>query len=282
MPRCYLTLLLLCTVLAGCIAPIAAPNSSPAPADERPAPPQSPPARPSISERMTLAYQGTAATADRELWITFQDIVEDSRCPADVNCAWSGWVRIELLVRVQNGPANNIELTAFTDQRGGVLPPREGGQDKPNVQVGDYQIQLKEVMPYPATASAPTPHEQYQIVLQLDKALSMEPASSAVAPVVTCPEAPELPMLCYSNRAITEYAAGSRTEPPMLLTAPLASCALPDQSAGDAICAATFGEGWEMADTASVAENAVWYDFVPAGTSYWVWDEQAGELAAQG
>jgi hypothetical protein len=88
-------------------------------------------------------------------------------------------------------------------------------------------------------------------------------------------------LLCYSNRAITEYAAGARKEPPMLLTAPVASCTLPTQRAGDALCATTFGEDWEMADNATVSETTVWYEFVPSGSAFWVWDEQSDELSAQ-
>ncbi|MCL4860667.1 MAG: hypothetical protein KJZ93_14725 [Caldilineaceae bacterium] len=95
-----------------------------------------------------------------------------------------------------------------------------------------------------------------------------------------CPEAPQLPLLCTGDRALVEYAAGVRQEPPFMLTAPVAFCQLPSQQAGDSICAATFGADWVMANTETPGNSAAWADFSPAGTGFWVWDEQSDELAA--
>lgn len=95
-----------------------------------------------------------------------------------------------------------------------------------------------------------------------------------------CPEAPQLPMLCVSDRALVEYNAGVRKDAPMLLTGPVAVCQLSSQAAGNAICAVTFGEGWEMARTETWRTSPAWDDFSPTGTAFWVWDEQFNELAA--
>jgi hypothetical protein len=241
-----------------------------------------------VRNNIPIAYGETVMVAD-DLALTFQAVLEDSRCPADVMCAWSGWVRVQLLVQPANQPAVTVEITSFTDSQGHTEAPTGNQEAQPFAEVGTYLIELKEVTPYPAKHNEPIPPEDYQIVVQVHQQQGQPAATAEPTVVITptaagsanCPEAPQLPLLCYSNRAITEYAAGAREEPPMLLTAPVASCELPKQTAGDARCAANFGEGWEMAESNRVMETSIWYEFVPAGTGYWVWDEENDELSAQ-
>ena len=80
--------------------------------------------------------QRTAKTG--RITVKFLELLEDSRCPADVNCIWAGVGRIKIRLS-RNGNAAEFELN--TNQK-----------DKPAVFQG-YTITLKSLTPYPTTTS---------------------------------------------------------------------------------------------------------------------------------
>ena len=221
--RC-LSLVLACQLCTGCLLPplpVMAPGAPTANATR--SAPASPPMRPPVRQSITLAYGETDTVADG-LALTFQDVLEDSRCPADVMCAWSGWVRIQLLVQPPNEAATTVVITSFTDSKGNTETHTGNQEAQPFAKVGKYLIELKQVTPYPAKHDEPIPLEAYQVVIQVhqQQVQPVPTVAPTVAPTSTmtgsanCPEAPQLPVLCYSNQAITEYAAGMREEPPLL------------------------------------------------------------------
>lgn len=53
-----------------------------------------------VGETFTLGIGGRVSIVGTPLVLTFQRLVEDSRCPPDVTCVWSGNARIELDVRI--------------------------------------------------------------------------------------------------------------------------------------------------------------------------------------
>ncbi len=45
---------------------------------------------PKLGEEFELAVHQTAQITDENISITFQEVLEDSRCPVDVTCIWAG------------------------------------------------------------------------------------------------------------------------------------------------------------------------------------------------
>ena len=88
-----------------------------------------------------LAMDHTAQIGSTGLQIRFSDVTEDSRCPSDTACIWSGQVVIAIdVIRVGKDP-EKITLTS------------------PNVypivhELSDYKLELLAVQPYPATGAA--------------------------------------------------------------------------------------------------------------------------------
>jgi hypothetical protein len=68
------------------------------------------------------------------LKIAFIELVEDSRCPTDVNCIWTGNAKIKVRV-TKNGRSKVLELDTLTR---GMIPS-----------YGNYQLKLKELTPKP-------------------------------------------------------------------------------------------------------------------------------------
>ncbi|HQU92238.1 MAG TPA: hypothetical protein PLK77_08070 [Pyrinomonadaceae bacterium] len=68
------------------------------------------------------------------LKIAFIELVEDSRCPTDVNCIWAGNAKIKVRV-TKNGRSKVLELDTLTR---GMTPS-----------YGNYQVKLKELTPKP-------------------------------------------------------------------------------------------------------------------------------------
>jgi len=73
-------------------------------------------------------------TAAGGLKIAFIELVEDSRCPTDVNCIWAGNAKIKVRV-TKNGRSKVLELDTLTR---GMIPS-----------YGNYQLKLKELTPKP-------------------------------------------------------------------------------------------------------------------------------------
>jgi hypothetical protein len=94
-----------------------------------------------IGERVTLE-RGS-------LTIKFKSLAEDSRCPQGVACFWQG--NAEVILEV-----SEYEIALNT-----ALAPNEKV-------VGDYNIQLKDVMPYPK-AGEEYPLENYSIKIVVSK-----------------------------------------------------------------------------------------------------------------
>ncbi|MBL8499893.1 MAG: hypothetical protein JNL77_04780 [Nitrosomonas sp.] len=100
-----------------------------------------------------LAMDHTAQIGSTGLQIRFSDVTEDSRCPADTTCIWSGQVVIVIdVIRAGKDP-EKIALTS------------------PNVypivhELSDYKLELLAVHPYPAT-SADIKKQDYRVILRV-------------------------------------------------------------------------------------------------------------------
>jgi hypothetical protein len=129
------------------------------------------PAQPApLGEEVILLNYGDAAgdgvaAANGELQISFVDVIEDSRCPSDVTCAWAGEVQVALEAQVGGQPPQVLTLGGPTDSRGLLDPGPAGSEAASTATVAGYELQLLSVTPYPAAAGAPPREEEYQISL---------------------------------------------------------------------------------------------------------------------
>lgn len=102
-----------------------------------------------LDEPFWLWYDNS--TDCEEINITFTGEIEDSRCPATVDCIWAGRVDIQLIV--------DNELVDL-----GLPDDEQLGQSK--AMVGNYEIELLDVVPYP-TATDTIANASYRVKLQV-------------------------------------------------------------------------------------------------------------------
>ncbi|MDZ4674823.1 MAG: hypothetical protein SGI84_10235 [Gemmatimonadota bacterium] len=81
--------------------------------------------------------------APSALFIKFERIVTDSRCPSNVQCVWAGEVAVLLTLTGQS----TGELTLR-------IPASNAGSSTGDA--GPYRVELKAVTPYPAAGTTPT------------------------------------------------------------------------------------------------------------------------------
>jgi hypothetical protein len=104
-----------------------------APTDE--APTQEATEAGSMNLQFKLAIGETLTLADGGL-ITFERVSEDSRCPTEVDCFWSGQIVIDLTITTPEGQSEHVSLTLIQDKSDPAT-------------VGAYTITLIAVDPYP-------------------------------------------------------------------------------------------------------------------------------------
>jgi hypothetical protein len=99
-----------------------------------------------------LVYIGECVTKQNAT-VCFLEIVDDSRCPNDVDCVWEGVASVRL------------QLTANGQSKTFVLSTNEvlAGSKKDTVVLG-YHIELRDLFPIPNQPYSSTP--KVQVVLQ--------------------------------------------------------------------------------------------------------------------
>lgn len=122
-------------------------------------------AAPQLDEPFVLAHGASATLTGDEVAITFEKLVEDSRCPADVMCAWSGMVTVALRIEAAGSKAQAVELGGYTDDEGLLRPQNTGLDTASSAEVGGYTVELLAVTPYPARNDAPPAEAEYQVQL---------------------------------------------------------------------------------------------------------------------
>jgi len=76
-----------------------------------------------------------------DLRLRFTGVLEDSRCPTEVECFWTGQARIAVDAEQRQGVPTSVEFNT------NPAP----GQSKLTNEVGDYTVELKSLDPYPKT-----------------------------------------------------------------------------------------------------------------------------------
>jgi tetratricopeptide (TPR) repeat protein len=109
-----------------------------------------PPIEAQLGQPVSLPLGGTAHFEEANLSVVFQSVLEDSRCPRDIECFWSGQARI--MIQAQQG---ETAATAFELNNN---PPLK--QD--TISYAGCDIHLVQLDPYPETSDQPIPAEAYQ------------------------------------------------------------------------------------------------------------------------
>jgi hypothetical protein len=109
---------------------------------------QAPPAEITVHIGETVIFSG--------IEITFNAVIEDSRCPVDVVCPWSGNAAVELAVGPGLGDGPTYHLVLNSDQE-----PRAG-------EAWNLSITLLSVHPAPVSTE-PIPPDAYEVVLKVER-----------------------------------------------------------------------------------------------------------------
>lgn len=108
-----------------------------------------------FGEPITLKVGESSDIEAGLLTITFDNLVEDSRCPSGVECFWEGQARVQLLMN----ESTTIDLIM-----------QAGQEDLAKDTSDSYIYTLLDVSPYPDMSDElPLPSEAYSIEVQVDK-----------------------------------------------------------------------------------------------------------------
>lgn len=97
------------------------------------------PAQTELGKEFNLHYRERAVIGFENLYITFIDVPEDSRCPIGYRCVWAG--NGAVLLKIEK---NNSDI--LIDTVNTTLEPE-------NLYYHEYNITLKDLKPYPAADS---------------------------------------------------------------------------------------------------------------------------------
>jgi hypothetical protein len=112
-----------------------------------------------LNEAFTLSGGQEGLIASEGLRLRFAEVVEDSRCPTQVNCFWTGQARIALDVQPDRIGSTRVEFNT------NPAP----GQTVTAATVGQYSIELQSLDPNPQTPEHPIPFEDYRATLVVHK-----------------------------------------------------------------------------------------------------------------
>lgn len=134
--------------------PLNTPEPTPSPQISSSAPPTT------AAQVLTVRFQQPFPVAGQNSELNFIELVQDSRCPSDVTCIWAGEVTVKVQLKQGGQVVGAADLTLTGDPA------------KASARLGDYQLTLLEVTPYPVSTQARQAAD-YQIKVQLDVLLDL-------------------------------------------------------------------------------------------------------------
>ncbi|MCW2514665.1 MAG: hypothetical protein JWR11_3707 [Mycobacterium sp.] len=112
-----------------------------------------------LDQPFALGGGQEASINGADLRVRFTDVLEDSRCPKQVECFWTGQARMAIVVQPAGDSPTTLEFNT------NPAP----GQAVSTVQVGGYTITLRSLDPYPQTPDDATSLEDYRATLSVTK-----------------------------------------------------------------------------------------------------------------
>jgi hypothetical protein len=113
-----------------------------------------------LDKEFSLGVGQEATISGENLRLSFAEVLEDSRCPMQVECFWTGQARIAILVEPDGRDATTVDFNT------NPAP----GQNVQTTQVGGYTIALLSLDPYPQTPDESIALEEYRATLTVRKA----------------------------------------------------------------------------------------------------------------
>lgn len=117
------------------------------------------PAQTELGKEFDLRYGHKAVIGGENLYITFKDVLEDSRCPIGYRCFWAG--NGAVLLRIEKNNADILIDTINT-----TLEPK-------TLYFQNYSISLKNLKPHPAADSI-IKKKDYAATLLVEKMISLQ------------------------------------------------------------------------------------------------------------
>jgi hypothetical protein len=111
-----------------------------------------------LNEPFTLSGGQEALVRSDNLRLRFTEVVEDSRCPTQVECVWTGQARIAISVQPEGADPTTVDFN--------TNPAPD--QTVKTAQVGHYIIELQSLDPYPQTPDS-IAFEDYRATLVIRK-----------------------------------------------------------------------------------------------------------------
>lgn len=105
----------------------------------------------SLNQEIQLAPNEQAAYGPQGLTVEFVRVVEDSRCPSDVECVWAGEVKVQVATRINDAEAVQHEIKA--------------GE---HASVGAFRVVVVKVEPIPVSTRQ-IPQEEYRVTLKVEQ-----------------------------------------------------------------------------------------------------------------
>jgi hypothetical protein len=105
------------------------------------------------SEQLTIKQGQQKVSRTGRITVKFVELIEDSRCPADVNCVWAGVARIKVRLS-RRGKTADVELNTT---------------DKKTTTFQGYSVALKDLQPRQSTTSKYSP-SAYSATLVIKRA----------------------------------------------------------------------------------------------------------------
>src|SRR5262245_10199111 len=102
---------------------------------------QADPIEAALDQEFVLRGSQQVTITDTNLGLRFTDVMEDSRCPTEVECFWTGQARIAIEAELGQGTPTTLEFNT------NPAP----GQGKMTNDVGGYTVELRKLDPYPKT-----------------------------------------------------------------------------------------------------------------------------------
>jgi hypothetical protein len=103
----------------------------------------------------TLHGGQEAVISDQDMRVRFDNVLEDSRCPTEVECVWTGEARIAVSVRLGDADPAAVEFNTNPAPK----------QTRSSVVVGAYTIELQSLEPIPRMPGESIPLEDYTATL---------------------------------------------------------------------------------------------------------------------
>jgi hypothetical protein len=110
-----------------------------------------------LNQEFTVSGGQEAVISGEILRLRFSDVLEDSRCPTEVECFWTGQARIAVLVEPSGSPSTTVDFNTNPAPGQNVQTRRADG----------YTISLKSLDPYPRTPDDSIALDEYRATMSV-------------------------------------------------------------------------------------------------------------------